>query len=51
RELNQPLAGVSIGYSHHKTVVKSMPNPYAYANSAEHREGIQAFLDKRKPAF
>ena len=24
---------------------------YAYADSAEHREGIQAFLDKRKPAF
>ena len=24
---------------------------YAYADSAEHREGIQAFLDKRKPVF
>ena len=24
---------------------------YAYANSAEHREGIAAFLDKRKPNF
>ncbi len=24
---------------------------YAYADSAEHREGIQAFLDKRKPLF
>ncbi|MDP2000867.1 MAG: enoyl-CoA hydratase/isomerase family protein [Rhodoferax sp.] len=51
RELNQPLAGVSSGFSHHKKVVKSTLNPYAYANSAEHREGIQAFLDKRKPAF
>ena len=25
--------------------------PYAYANTAEHREGIAAFLDKRPPAF
>jgi enoyl-CoA hydratase/carnithine racemase len=24
---------------------------YAYADSAEHREGIQAFLEKRKPRF
>ncbi len=24
---------------------------YAYADSAEHREGIQAFLEKRKPCF
>lgn len=24
---------------------------YRYADSAEHREGIQAFLEKRKPAF
>lgn len=27
------------------------PQPYAYAPSAEHREGISAFLDKRKPVF
>ncbi len=26
-------------------------DPYAYADSAEHREGIAAFLAKRKPAF
>ena len=25
--------------------------PYAYADSAEHREGIAAFLEKRKPVF
>ncbi len=28
-----------------------VPDAYAYADSAEHREGIQAFLDKRKPQF
>ena len=27
------------------------PDPYAYANSAEHREGITAFLAKREPQF
>lgn len=27
------------------------PDPYAYAPSAEHREGIAAFLAKRPPAF
>lgn len=26
-------------------------SPYAYADSAEHREGITAFLEKRKPVF
>jgi 1,4-dihydroxy-2-naphthoyl-CoA synthase len=26
-------------------------DPFAYAASAEHREGVLAFLDKRKPAF
>lgn len=28
-----------------------LPQAYAYANSAEHREGITAFLAKRPPAF
>jgi enoyl-CoA hydratase/carnithine racemase len=27
----------------------STQNPYAYAQSAEHKEGIDAFIDKRKP--
>lgn len=27
------------------------PNPYAYADSPEHREGIRAFLEKRSPQF
>ncbi len=29
----------------------SVADPYAYADSAEHREGINAFLAKRAPAF
>ena len=28
-----------------------LPDPYAYADSAEHREGIAAFLAKRAPIF
>ena len=33
-------------------VIANAVNPsYAYASSAEHREGIAAFLDKRKPNF
>lgn len=29
----------------------TLPDPYAYADSAEHREGITAFLEKRPPVF
>ena len=31
--------------------IKTIVDPYAYADSAEHREGINAFLAKRPPAF
>lgn len=31
--------------------VDALPDPYAYADSAEHREGIGAFLAKRSPCF
>jgi hypothetical protein len=34
-----------------ENIVNSMPDPYAYADSAEHREGIAAFLAKRTPVF
>ena len=35
-----------------KNVVNQAPvDPYAYADSAEHREGIAAFLAKRPPVF
>lgn len=32
-------------------IVNGVPDPYAYADSAEHREGIAAFLAKRPPVF
>ena len=34
-----------------ESIVNGMPDPYAYADSAEHREGITAFLAKRPPQF
>ncbi|MGL4810022.1 MAG: enoyl-CoA hydratase/isomerase family protein [Giesbergeria sp.] len=34
-----------------KIIANSGMDPYAYADSAEHREGIHAFLAKRPPAF
>ena len=34
-----------------KMIANSGVDPYAYADSAEHREGIHAFLAKRPPAF
>ncbi|MBS0468039.1 MAG: enoyl-CoA hydratase/isomerase family protein [Proteobacteria bacterium] len=34
-----------------QTATDSVADPYAYADSAEHREGINAFLAKRAPAF
>ncbi|MFZ3219171.1 MAG: enoyl-CoA hydratase/isomerase family protein, partial [Rhodoferax sp.] len=38
-----------------ETIAKAAPDaesdPYAYADSVEHREGIAAFLAKREPQF
>ena len=34
-----------------KMIANGGMDPYAYADSAEHREGIHAFLAKRPPAF
>ena len=31
--------------------IKTIVDPYAYADSAEHREGIAAFLEKRAPVY
>ena len=51
RALNRPLAGFPIGYKKSEIVAKNILRPYAYADNAEHSEGIQAFLEKRKPVF
>lgn len=41
---NRPLTAI-------ESVAKRDLDPYAYADSAEHREGIAAFLEKRAPVF
>lgn len=59
RALNQPLARAEYAQEATKFIAKVMPDvtsdgvssAYAYANSAEHREGITAFLEKRSPKF
>ena len=48
RTLNQLNPSVSGSSDAMESVVNSA---YAYADSAEHREGIAAFLGKRKPVF
>ena len=48
RALNQAFPSAQLSQSAMDSIVAGA---YAYADSAEHREGIQAFLDKRKPAF
>ena len=48
RALNMPDPGVDGSLDAMKSMVD---RAYAYADSAEHREGINAFLDKRKPVF
>lgn len=35
----------------HEALARLLPSAYDYADSAEHREGIAAFLGKRAPAF
>jgi len=48
RAIKRPHASTD-GYFY---AIESIVNKaYAYADSAEHREGIGAFLDKRKPVF
>ena len=46
RSLDDAAAGASDGFA-----LSAADGAYAYADSAEHREGISAFLQKRSPAF
>ena len=48
RALKQQIVGVKRTPDAMKSIVDQA---YAYADSAEHREGITAFLEKRKPHF
>ena len=48
RALNQAFPSVDRPQDAMDSIVAGA---YAYADSTEHREGIRAFLDKRKPAF
>jgi enoyl-CoA hydratase len=47
---NKPTAQLNIAQAAMDTIAITS-NPYAYANSAEHVEGITAFLEKRSPQF
>lgn len=51
RALNRPPAPSEYAHVAINNVAIQVDEAYAYADSAEHREGIQAFLEKRKPAF
>ena len=51
RALNSPLATVEYTQTAINVIANIVDTTYTYADSAEHREGIQAFLEKRKPAF
>lgn len=51
RGLNMPLAPMETAQAAIDLGASMSPNPYTYAPSAEHREGIAAFLEKRPPLF
>ncbi|MDO9166959.1 MAG: enoyl-CoA hydratase/isomerase family protein, partial [Rhodoferax sp.] len=51
RALISPLAPVDIARNAIDLEASDIGDAYAYADSIEHREGVQAFLEKRKPAF
>lgn len=51
RALKQPLEPVDKARAAIENIASAAADPYAYADSAEHREGIAAFLAKRRPVF
>lgn len=52
RGLNIPLAGISIAYDAMQSVANlRIQSNYSYAASPEHQEGINAFIEKRKPKW
>ncbi len=51
RALAAPAALLDRAQHANEARAAKVDKTYAYADSAEHREGIQAFLEKRKPAF
>ncbi|MDR7308494.1 enoyl-CoA hydratase/carnithine racemase [Rhodoferax saidenbachensis] len=48
---NRPLAPVNIAPEAPDSIASLTTSAYTYADSAEHREGIAAFLAKRQPQF
>ena len=51
RGINRPLAHDATAQVAIEIIANESPNAYLYAASAEHREGVMAFLQKRKPVF
>ena len=51
RAFNAPLAPAGGSLEATQSIAIDCRSAYAYADSAEHREGISAFLAKRKPVF
>lgn len=51
RALISPVASVNSAQGATNVIANSLGQAYAYADSTEHREGILAFLEKRKPVF
>jgi enoyl-CoA hydratase len=50
-ETKVPISLVDIAQTAIHSIANSETTAYAYADSAEHREGIAAFLAKRQPQF